>query len=252
MRQRRHSLKQNHEKQTDGHAHEVPIVNGRPWTEPPTSVADLLDPRANGWTLVDGWDDRNKLFLLFIKNGTFHAELSSELLTHVNTLIRGHAPEDAAVRSLEHALLTAATMAHAMKEGKDCSSFNWDIMRRSIADNLTASLGISALEVLAADSLRRAELKKETAVALTERALSGIVRIKWLRPALRNRSSAPTELLAIEHARLLCEQLHRLPTKTEVRASLEAADFVYSSKSKGIKLKWISLFIRARLDTLPN
>jgi hypothetical protein len=61
--------------------------------------------------------------LLFIKDGVFRAELSSELLRQVNNLIRGHRVEgaDATVISLERALTTAATMTHAMKEGKDCS-----------------------------------------------------------------------------------------------------------------------------------
>ena len=215
----------------------------------PESIESLLDPRAIGWALVD---QSSGLFLLFERDGEFRAELSLTLQGRVNMLLRGHSLDDDDVPRLENALMQAAVAADILSHNDNPRSADLNILRMLVADGIIQTLGIAALGILAANSSTIAKSRKSAAVGMAKRALDGIFKIKWPNRARGSGAKMPREVVVIEYARLLCQQLRRLPTKRELRAVLKTAGLGYSNRSKGVERKWQMLFLRAGLDRLPD
>jgi hypothetical protein len=209
----------------------------------------LLDLRTHGWVLDQSWPG---LFDLYVKDGEARAELSPELNAIQNALTRGHSIDEHDAGRLERALLMSCVIGI---EGGTGDSFELDYWRRYVGNDVAVVLGPVVEKRLAAKTSRRAELAAMGLVNLMKRAAKGLVRVKFPRSTRGNARTkdrcTPKALLAILHARALCEVLRRLPTKREVRRSLEMAGFGYG-KSKGIKNLWNSLFVRAGLSGLPD
>ena len=210
--------------------------------------SSLLDPRGSGWKLKMAWPG---LFRLYVKGEEAMAELSTELQAIENNLSRGHSRDDKDAPKLERALFLLALFALGKREGDNCSSFGFDSFRKLIVEDLSDTLGSLTLRLLSEKTHRTAELAKTNVVSLVKRAASGLIRIKYPGAARGSGDLVPKEILAIWHARGLCEHFRRLPTKREVRARLEIIGITYG-KTKDLAGKWRSLFSRAGLATLPD
>jgi hypothetical protein len=210
----------------------------------------LLDLRTHGWVLDQSWPG---LFDLYVKDGEARAELSPELNDIQNALTRGRSIDDHDTGRLESALFMSCVLRRIEEGAGD--SFAIDYWRQYVGNEVAGVLGPVVEKILAAKTSRRAELAARGLVNVMKRAAKGFVRMKFPRPTRGNARDkgwcTPKALLVIEHARVLCEELRRLPTKGEVRRSLEMAGFGYGN-SKGIKNLWNSLFVRAGLSGLPD
>lgn len=211
----------------------------------------LLDLRTHGWVLEQSWPG---LFDLYGKDGEARAELSPELNAIKNALTRGRSIDDHDAARLETALFMSCAIHAGMEDGAGDSS-EFDDWKRKIGNDIAAVLGSVIEKILAAKTQSRAERAAMGLVNLMKRAAKGLVRVKFpgrTRGNARNKDRCtPKALLAILHAQALCKAHRRLPTKAEVRRSLEESGFGYG-KSKGIKELWNSLFVRAGLSGLPD
>ena len=207
-----------------------------------------MDLRTHGWVLERSWP---KLFDLYTKDGEARAELSPELRTIENALKRGHSTDDYGALKFERALFLSTVIFAGKQEGGACSSFGFQYLRQLIADDLAECLGPVTFELLSAKTPERAESAAESAVSLMKRATGGLVRMNYPKAGRGNDKPTSKALLAILCATVLCASLRRLPTKTEVRATLEemGVSFARSHDAPG---RWHELFRRAGLAALED
>jgi hypothetical protein len=207
----------------------------------------LLDPRTHSWKLTESWPT---LFDLYVKNGEARVDLSPELQSIENALWRGHSVDDHDVAILERSLFKSCVINRGVKDGVG-NSFGFGHLRQDVGNDVAISLGPTVEKILTASTPEQAELAAEGAINLLKRAFGGVVHTKFPSATRGNTSLIPKAVLAIWHARLLCERFRRLPTKAEVRQALEAIGISYA-RSKDPKGRWEDLFIRAGLSDLPE
>ena len=211
----------------------------------------LLDPRTHGWVLKQSWEG---LFDLYArgdeKDEKWRAELSPELASIEAALYQSYSVGDTAVKSMKWAFFMSAVLHQAMNEGVD-DSFGFQDFRKQVADRIAGQFGKILIDVMGAKTPRAAKLETQTAVNLMRRTMATFVHAKFPGGGRGNRSSMPKAVLAIWHARMLCERYRSLPTKREVRARLRDIGVDYT-RSKDLEGQWIRLFVSAGLSTLPE
>jgi hypothetical protein len=191
------------------------------------------------------------LFDLYTRDGEARVELSPELNARKNDLTLDSSDDNGDAARLGRVLYWAVVIHTAMEEGKG-DSFGFDYFRRELADDCVALFGPIVKRIREAKTERLAKGAAMGITNLAKRATNRIVRMKFPGPTRGNNSAAPKKALeAIRIARALCEEHRRLPTKAEVRQSLEAAGFDYR-RSKDPKKRWNDLFVAAGLGDLPD
>jgi hypothetical protein len=222
-------------------------VNAIPEQKEGVYHGSLLDPRTHGWVLEQSW---RGLFNLYTRDGEARAEFSPELVAIEAAQLQGYSAEDQSVANVKGALILSAILHQAMEDGNYDSPGFHDI-RRMVADRFVSEFGGIILELMKA---KRSDQAAQAAIATADlmgRAASAIVRTKFPRRSRGARSYPPKGVLAIRHARELCEHFRRLPTKREVRLALESAGIGYV-RSKDPAGKWAKLFVSAGLASLPE
>jgi hypothetical protein len=218
-------------------------VAGRVRANDQPSVS-LLDPRLHGWKVENVWPG---LFTLYVRGSEARADCGPELQGILIRKQRGHRTEDDSAPKIEGALYMLAVGALA----EDRSSFGWRDIEAMVYRNLVETLGRQALKVYSAQTESQAEIAATELLAVFKRAASGLVRVKFPQKAVGSGEVFAKEMIAIWHARMLCEHFRRLPSKQEVRERLELIGVTFSVRSKGVEGNWESLFDRAGLSGLP-
>ena len=201
----------------------------------------LLDPRTHGWVLKQSWEG---LFDLYTRDGEAQAQPSLKLNAIATAQLQGYSAEDKAVEGVKGMLLLSALMHQTKSEGVQH-------IKSQLADRFISEFGEIVLRLLGAKTSYTADQEALAAANLIRRAASAIGRMKFPRRGKGRGSYPPKAVMAISHALRLCEHLRRLPTKREVRASLEEAGVGYG-RSKDPDSKWVKLFVSAGLASLPE
>jgi len=208
-------------------------------------IVSLLDPRNEGWEIIGVWPG---LFTLYVKGDESKANLSPELVTIEECLSRGHSSTDKDAFKVEGEMTLLALQYMVAKEDKsDCvvKGFGVDVFK-----SLASSLGSVVFKIESSKNEAQAELAACELGALMKKVASGLVRKKFPKKARGSGWSYHRERIAIWNARILCEHLRRLPTKSEVRHRLEAIGIEWPNQGWGGK--WGELFEKAGLSGLPD
>ena len=204
--------------------------------------------------LGDFFDRKGKrvddLFILERTGGAYTASPSYGLAHHRDLLLRGHTPDDHKTANLEDALLLLAYLKTYPSErygGEERSAIEKQVMSQ-----LAEEIGEFVLNSYIAETKERSELESDKAMLVLKKALSGIVRMHHHVPTRNTGKKINRALVAIQSATDLCAELKRLPTKAEMRLSMEGMGWIYSEKSKDIPGQWRGLFNTAGLESLPD
>ena len=144
----------------------------------------------------------------------------------------------------------SAVLCQAIMEGKD-GDVGFQHVRKLVADRFASEFGESFTGVSKSKTRREAQIYARSAVNLMRRSMAAVVHAKFPGVGRGNCGSMQKAVMAIWHARGLCEHLRRLPTKREVRARLEAIGVSYT-RSKDPSGKWAKVFVGAGLAALPE
>jgi len=207
----------------------------------------LLSPEMSGWVRVQEWPE---LFILYRRGSEKLAELQPELATIEERLMSGHCAQDSASAKLGRAFGLLAFLEFARNDpSTNHESKGFLEIGRKAVGLLTETLGGLAGK-LVFSSKEAAENSYMDMVALVKRTGEGIVKRRFDPMRYKGKWSLP--VLAIWHAKMLCEYHGRLPSKAEVRERLIMIDMDFSKKSKATKSNWNQVFDRAGLRNLPD
>ena len=234
---------------------------------PKSKTAQRLTPEVLGYVLTRRWET---LFRLYVRKDEVFVQLEPELAKLKETLRRGRGTGRDQLKhvkssKLEQALRLLDFVFRVHSDRKNNVHYDqvkpW-VHKRSMevleamGEALSPHLRRLTKATLEAPGnpekhRRRAEQASSDLNALFLRTLYGMIREAFPARAPGSGEDYPKELLAIEHAQMLCGQLRRLPAKTEVRKSLEELGVKYPD-NKNQKGKWKSMFDRAGLSELPD
>jgi hypothetical protein len=219
--------------------------------EPATSESgkklSLLSPEMSGWKRIQEWP---KLFVLYRRGEEYLAELQPELSYVEKRLASGHSPADLLPDKLGRAMWFLALFEYSKRDPAiDSNSFGFIPFRNIAIELLSETLGGLAGKLFFS-SKEAAENSYMDMVALVKRTGEGVVKRRFNPMSYKGNLSLP--LLAIWHAKILCEHHGRLPSKAEVKERLSMIGLGFSKKSKAAKQNWSSVFHRAGLGELPD
>lgn len=218
-----------------------------PSNDPPFS---LLSLESQGFVLLQSWEG---LFSLYKKGDEVVAQLATELAKIEWALLRGHTNYDESPPRISSAMFWLMLREFARKEALRHDSFGFEHAAKEVFADLSDTLGPEILRIFTAPSEDQAKEAARTACSMFKRAVDGMVKSKFPQKARGSGDAFPKEVMAIWTARGLCEHLRRLPTKSEVRARLEAIGVTYAvGNSKDVEGKWRDLFGRSGLHLLPK
>lgn len=205
-----------------------------------------MSPEAVGWIKINEWPG---LFVLYRRGSEHLAELQPELAANEKRLMSGHG-EDLASAKLDGALGLLAYLDFARRDSAtNHNSWGFSELRREAIGLLTETLGDLAIKLFFS-SKEAAENSYMDMVALVKRTGEGIVKRRFDPMHYKGKWALP--VLAIWHAKMLCEYHGRLPSKTEVKERLAMIGMGFSKKSKATKGNWNQVFFRAGLTELPD
>ena len=218
---------------------------------------------ALGWKPLKSWDG---LFSLFRKGNGFVAEMSDRLVAIHSKYRKANTQEvknKAGIGNEELEKLQRALFLLNLRKRKVISCGEMDAI---ILSDLTESIGAMmseawhyipkklegavSLQASSSDSgsLNRAEELKR----FFSRAVDGLMKLKYPTRAKSSGADVAKEVLAIEQAKLLCGNLCRLPTKSEVRFAMEEQGHRYSDERSRAASNWKNLFKRCGLEALKD
>jgi hypothetical protein len=252
-------------------------ANTRQSTAPaPIGRKSLLLPEASGFILLERWSG---LFSLYIRGDEVKVESEPELAETEQRLERGYyyksdateekVFEDEKMLMLEKALwrisiYSSTPIDQCDEAAKDLlTRFTLegvDMMSEALSPHLEQFLSaVFAAEKQFGQSRNKAYRRAHSAScamnALFLRAYDGMMRAAFPEKKRATGSGEPYSkaLMAILYAKMLCADLRRLPTKTEVRERLQAIGIAYKSANKRRRdEEWRKLFEKAGLDDLPD
>lgn len=226
-----------------------------------------LTPEVLGYILTHRWET---LFTLYVRKDEVFVQLEPELAKTEATLRRGRGTDHDQLRhvkslKLEQALRLLNFVFRMHSDRKNMPHYevlkpyvqekSMEILE-AMGEALSPHLQQLVSATLEAPSKpekhrRRAEQASLELNALFLRTWYAMTRAAFPARAPGSGEAFPKELLAIEHAQMLCGQLRRLPTKTEVRKSLEELGVKYPD-NKNQRSNWREMFKRAGLSELPD
>ena len=224
-------------------------------------------PEALGYVQTQQWET---LFTLYVRRDEVFVQLEPELAKTVAALRRGRGTDHdqrGHVKSskLEHALRLLNFVFRMHSDRKNMPHYevlapyvqekSMEILE-AMGEALSPHLQQLVNAILEAPGNpekhhRRAEQASLELNALFLRTWYAMTRAAFPARAPGSGKAFPKELLAIEHAQMLCGKLRRLPTKTEVQESLEKLGVKYPD-NKNQRGNWRKMFNRAGLSELPN
>lgn len=210
-------------------------------------LPSLLSMETEGWAVAQHWP---RLFTLYTRGNERRVELCFDLHEIERALVRNRGLDDEAAPTLEASFFNVLRVQEALKLGKWPEGFNY--VAGSVGLSLARAIGPALLRLWSAASEPEAKRASDELCAVFNRAVSGMVRMKFPKRARGSGDEIPKPLLAIWATRALCEAHLRLPTKAEVRTELQAAGVGFSKRTKDVEGRWRELFYCAGLARLPE
>jgi hypothetical protein len=210
-------------------------------------LPSLLSMEAEGFTVAQHWP---RLFTLYARGKEWRAELCFDLHEVERALVRNRPLDDETAPPLEASFFNVLRVQEALKMKRWPEGF--DDIAGSVGFSMARAIGPSLLRLWCANNEPEAKQAADELCAVFNRAVSGMVRMKFPKRARGSGDQRPKPLLAIWIARGLCETLRRLPTKAEVRSELGVVGVTFSKRTKDAEGRWRELFYCAGLARLPD
>jgi len=196
-------------------------------------------PLHRGWKLHCHY---HGLFYVFTARGKWLVELDSRLALIDERFRRGHKTKE----DLNETAIMVNALWYTAAAAQELNHRDNGLALEIAGESMAKAIGKPLIDAFRASNESRAGIEIDNLKQLFNKALDGLMRLKYPGKAVGSGKAIAEERIVILCARELCEKFKRLPTQREVREAMMQMGYgPQEGKSKGIKGRWKDLFRRS-------